>query len=200
MPKYSFQDPSVTKSTAELVSTSQVSLATDKQGCLPAITSKVVLTTKRTVGLSGAISIIIGTMIGSGIFASPRTVASLSGSVGMVLVVWTCCGLLALFGALVYVELGTTIQESGGEYTYLKKAFGPIPSFMFSWSSILVLRPASLSAICLACGQYIVEPFYPSLEGCFPTLISKEGIAKLIASCVIGKLMEMYFYSLFNKY
>ncbi|XP_065065022.1 b(0,+)-type amino acid transporter 1-like isoform X4 [Rhopilema esculentum] len=186
MSKYSFQDPQEAKSTADLVSTSQVSLAADKQGCLPAITSKIAVTTKRTVGLFGAISLIIGTMIGSGIFASARTVASLSGSVGMLLVVWTCCGLLALFGALVYAELGTTIQESGGEYTYLNKAFGPIPAFMFSWSSILVLRPASLSAICLACGQYIVEPFYPSLEGCFPTLISKEGIAKVIACCVIG--------------
>ena len=167
MPKYSFKEPQEAQSTADLVSTSQVSLAADKQGCIPAITSKIAVTTKRTVGLFGGISLIIGTMIGSGIFASARTVASLSGSVGMLLVVWTGCGLLSLFGALVYADLGTTIQESDGEYTYLKKAFGPIPSFMFAWSSILVLRPASLSAICLACGQYIVEPFFRPLKVVF---------------------------------
>ena len=192
MPKYSFQDPQEAKSTADLVSTSQVSLAPDKQGCLPAITSKIAVTTKRTVGLFGGISLIIGTMIGSGIFASARTVASLSGSVGMLLVVWAGCGVIATLGALSYAEMGTMIRESGGEHTYLKKAFGPLPAFCFAWTSVLVLKPSSISAICLACGNYIMEPFYPAMQECYPTVIPKESLAKVVAALAIGECLALH--------
>ena len=72
---------------------------------------------KRDVGLIGGIAVIVGTMIGSGIFASPKNVLEMSGSVGMALVVWGLCGFLAVSGALAYAELGTMIPASGGEYT-----------------------------------------------------------------------------------
>ena len=68
---------------------------------------------KRTVGLVEGICLIVGIMIGSGIFASPRSVASMSKSVGMSLLVWAACGVIAIFGALSYLELGLMFQGSG---------------------------------------------------------------------------------------
>eukprot|EP00111_Clytia_hemisphaerica_P021985 TCONS_00064646-protein len=117
------------------------------------------ITVKRTVGLFGGISLIIGTMIGSGIFASAATVSKFSGSVGMSFVVWAGSGMLAICGGLCYVELGLMLPESGGEYIYIKEALGDMCAFLFVYVSNIVLKPASLSAICVAAGDYIVEPF-----------------------------------------
>ena len=75
--------------------------------------SQVKIKLKKTVGLIEGISLIVGIMIGSGIFASPRSVAKRSKSVGMSLAVWTGCGLIAIFGALSYLELGLMFQGSG---------------------------------------------------------------------------------------
>ena len=190
MPTHSFKDPPETKSTVDLLSVSTVSLQSKDQtpGCLPALAKNLEGKVKKSVGLLGGISLIIGTMIGSGIFASATTVARLSGSVGMYLMIWVFTGLLATFGALSYAELGTMIQVSGGEYSYLHVAFGPVAAFMFSWVSVLILKPSAISAIALACGNYIIEPFYPALNNCMPELIGKEQLAKLMAAVVIGKL------------
>ena len=148
------------------------------------------VTTRRSVNLVGGISIIIGTMIGSGIFSSAQTVSERSGSVGMILVTWCGAGVIAMLGALCYAELGTLILDSGGEYAYLSKAFGPIAGFTFSWASIVVLRPASLSAICLSCGNYLIEPFFGSDENCFPLGLSKDALAKLLAAFVNGEYLQ----------
>ena len=191
MPVYSFQDPPEAKSAAELVSSSSISLQSKDQtpGCLSSLTKSLEGKTKKSLDLLGGISLIIGTMIGSGIFASATTVARLSGSVGMYLMTWVLTGLIATLGALSYAELGTMIAVSGGEYSYLHTGFGPVVAFMFSWVSILILRPSSLSAISLACGNYLVEPFYPSLSECIPELVSKEELAKLIAAFVLGECL-----------
>ncbi len=182
--KYSFQDPATTSSTANIVSGSTDTLNDKAQptGCLPI--GKVGAVVKRQVGLLSGISLVIGTMIGSGIFASAKTVATRTGSVGMILVTWAGAGMLAMFGALSYSELGTAIPVSGGEYTYLFKAFGPIVAFMFSWVSIVVIRPSSISAICMACGDYITEAFFPA--DCSELLMTKNHIAKILASLAIG--------------
>ena len=147
--------------------------------------------TKRTVGLFGAISLVVGTMIGSGIFASAQTVAGRSGSAGMILVTWAGTGTIAVLGALCYAELGTTIQNSGGEYSYLFTAFGPVAAFTFSWVSIVVLRPAGLSAVCLVCGSYIVEAVF----GCdvqFSFGFTRDQVTKILAAATIGTVFLSY--------
>lgn len=191
---YSFEDAPFDKTTKEPVTVSSISLASGNQpqGCIPALKETVRVTTKRTVGLIGGISLIIGTMIGSGIFASAATVARKSGSSGMMLVTWCGAGLIATFGALSYAELGTMIPTSGGEYTYLGKAFGPVVSFMFSWVSVIVLKPSAISAICLACGNYIIEACYPD---CTPEGISKEALSKVVAALAIGKLLSFLYWN-----
>lgn len=116
---------------------------------------------KRRVGLFSGIALIVGTMIGSGIFLSPRNVLKRSGSVGMSLIVWSLSGLLSLLGALCYAELGTLISKSGAEYSYILEAFGGPFAFLFSWISVFILKPAMLSIICLTLSEYIVSPLFP---------------------------------------
>ncbi|KAG9272313.1 cystine/glutamate transporter [Astyanax mexicanus] len=115
---------------------------------------------KKKVTLLRGISIIIGTIIGAGIFISPKGILKNSGSVGMSLVVWVACGVLSLFGALSYAELGTCIKKSGGHYTYIMEAFGPQVAFVQLWADIIAIRPAGVAVISLAFARYILEPIF----------------------------------------
>lgn len=112
---------------------------------------------ERSVGLFSGIGLTMGTMIGSGIFATAPGVVQYSGSVGLSLVVWLLCGVIALLGAISYCELCTMITKSGGEYQYLYEAFGPIPAFLFCWTAVVVLRPATVAAIALTFSSYLIQ-------------------------------------------
>ncbi|KAK5925570.1 hypothetical protein CgunFtcFv8_018083 [Champsocephalus gunnari] len=114
----------------------------------------------KKVTLMRGISIIIGIIIGAGIFISPKGILKHSGSIGMSLVVWIGCGVLSLFGALSYAELGTCIKKSGGHYTYILEAFGPQMAFIRLWAELIAIRPAAMAVISLAFGQYILEPLF----------------------------------------
>jgi len=99
----------------------------------------------RTLTVLNGISLVIGTIIGSGIFASPGVVAEHAGSAGMALAIWLMCGLLAFAGSLAYAELGAAIPSSGGEVVYLERAFGPLVSFLFSaWTLLFKARVRAL--------------------------------------------------------
>ncbi|KAA0720713.1 Cystine/glutamate transporter [Triplophysa tibetana] len=126
---------------------------------------------KRRIGLLPAISFIIGTVVGSGIFIAPKGVLMNSGSVGVSLIVWTLCGVLSLFGALCYAELGTSFTKSGGHYTYLLETLGPLPAFLRLWTEFIFIRPAVASYVALAFGRYVVEPFFMPCEA--PTVLVK---------------------------
>ncbi|XP_026988789.1 b(0,+)-type amino acid transporter 1 isoform X2 [Tachysurus fulvidraco] len=126
---------------------------------------------QKDVGLISGICLIVGTMIGSGIFISPKAVLEETGAVGPCLCVWAACGVLATLGALCYAELGTMITKSGGEYPYLMEAFGPILAYLYSWTTILILKPSSLAIIALSCGEYASTPFYPG--GTPPDIVNK---------------------------
>ncbi|XP_072926246.1 b(0,+)-type amino acid transporter 1 [Hemitrygon akajei] len=129
---------------------------------------------QKEVGLISGISLIVGTMIGSGIFISPSSVLTNTGAVGPCLIIWAACGVLATMGALCYADLGTMIPQSGGEYSYLLEAFGPIPAFLYSWMSIIVAKPSSFAIISLSFATYAAAPFYP---GCDPPEIAKKCLA-----------------------
>ncbi|XP_071496786.1 b(0,+)-type amino acid transporter 1-like [Diadema antillarum] len=146
---------------------------------------------KRGIGLVGAFAYVVGSMIGSGIFVSPKGVLASTQSVGMSLVVWFVCGIVALLGALIYAELGLMLPKSGGEHTYLNATFGSSLAFVFAWVSITVIRPAGLAIISLTFGQYIVAPIYEG-DPCG----APAGIDKMLAGCCIILLCVINCYSL----
>uniref|UniRef100_A0A8B9M4J3 b(0,+)-type amino acid transporter 1 n=1 Tax=Accipiter nisus TaxID=211598 RepID=A0A8B9M4J3_9AVES len=133
---------------------------------------------KQEVGLISGVSLIAGTMIGSGIFMSPEWVLHRMGNPASSLLIWAACGLLATFGALSYAELGTIIKESGGEYIYILRIFGSFPAFLFAYTSVILVRPAGLAAVCLSFAEYAVAPFYP---GCS----SPQVVVKCTAAACI---------------
>lgn len=136
------------------------------------------LSLKRDVGLAGAVSLIGGTMIGSGIFMSPQTVLYTIGSPGASLVVWAACGLLVIMASFCYAELGTVIRESGGEYIYILRTSGPVLAFLLIFSSVFFVRPAGVAGIALSFAQYVVAPFY---SDCAPPVV----VVKCVAAAAI---------------
>jgi len=86
-------------------------------------------------------------MIGTGIFLKPAEMAADAGSIVIVLAAWIAGGILSLFGALAFAELGAAIPEAGGEYAYLRRGFGPVWGFLFGWMHSIVGRPASMASI-----------------------------------------------------
>jgi APA family basic amino acid/polyamine antiporter len=86
-------------------------------------------------------------MIGTGIFLKPSEMAAEAGSVSTVFAAWIVAGILSMFGALCYAELGSSIPEAGGEYAYLRRGFGRVWGFLFGWMHSVVARPASNAAI-----------------------------------------------------
>lgn len=143
---------------------------------------------KRRVGLVSGVALIVGTMIGSGIFVSPSGLLIRTGSIGLSFIVWTSCGILSLFGALAYAELGTMNTSSGAEYAYFMDAFGSPPAFLFSWVSTLVLKPSQMAIICLSFSQYAVEAFSTDCE---PPIL----LVKIIALLAIILILLINCYS-----
>src|SRR5580700_8945393 len=121
-----------------------------------------VIELRRDLGLWGAISIVVGTVIGSGIFLVPRAMVLRVGTPSMVFVVWIFGGMLSLCGALSYAELAAAMPEAGGEYVYLREAYGPLWGFLYGWTQMWVAKSGSIAT--LATGFYIyLANFRPEL-------------------------------------
>ncbi|ESO90786.1 hypothetical protein LOTGIDRAFT_122747, partial [Lottia gigantea] len=114
---------------------------------------------KKNIGLLSGISVIVGTIIGSGIFLSPKGVVAHTGSVALGLIVWVAAGLIAMMGGLCYAELGTLLPQSGGEYVYIKEAMGVIPAFLFAWTAIIVSKTSQMAIIVLTFAAYAITLF-----------------------------------------
>jgi APA family basic amino acid/polyamine antiporter len=101
----------------------------------------------RDLGPSHATAIVIGTIIGSGIFLVPAEMTQAVGSAALVFLAWIVGGLLSFFGAYTYAELGAMRPEAGGEYVYIRDAYGPLPAFLYGWTWFLIAKPASIATV-----------------------------------------------------
>ena len=113
--------------------------------------SKVLL---KTIGLWSATSIVIGSVIGSSIFMKPATMAAQLGSPYLIIIVWVVAGLISMFGAMAFAEMGTMFPETGGQYVYLRYAYGDFIAYLYGWSSIAVINSASIAAIAFVMASY----------------------------------------------
>jgi basic amino acid/polyamine antiporter, APA family len=109
---------------------------------------------QKKIGFWSATSIVVGSIIGSGIFMKPATMAAQLGSPIWLTLVWIIAGLFSLFGALIYAELGAMMPETGGIYTYFRRMFGDFVAFLYGWAAFAVINTAAVAAISFVCAQY----------------------------------------------
>src|SRR5689334_7606799 len=101
----------------------------------------------RALGLRHAIAIVVDTIIGSGIFLVPKEMMQAVGSAKLVYVAWIGGGVLSVFGALTYAELGALKPQAGGEYVYVRDGYGPLAGFLYAWTWFVIAKPASIATI-----------------------------------------------------
>jgi APA family basic amino acid/polyamine antiporter len=124
---------------------------------------------RRDLGLWTAAAIVVGTVIGSGIFLVPSTMIREVGSPHILFAVWIFGGLLSLFGALSYAELSAAMPEAGGEYVYLSEAYGPLWGFLYGWTQMWVAKSGSIATLATAFFYYLAN-FRPDLDGVLYTV------------------------------
>ncbi len=108
----------------------------------------------KKIGFWSATAIIVGSIIGSGVFMKPASMAGQLGSPIWLTVVWVIAGIFSLFGALVYAELGAMMPETGGIYVYFRKMFGDFVAYLYGWAAFSVMNTAAVAAIAFVCAQY----------------------------------------------
>lgn len=132
----------------------------------------------RVLSLLDATLLVVGCIIGGGIFFNPQKVAALTGDAAGSLLAWGAGGAIALTGALVYAELGGAYPRAGGVYVYLREAFGRLPAFLFAWSVLLIIAPGALAVIAVFFAENL-RTFAPALGA---------GSERWIASGVLALL------------
>jgi len=130
------------------------------------------------MSLVNGISVIVGSIIGSGIFISPTGVLKNTGSVNMALIVWSVSGIFSMIGAYCYAELGLMIRKSGADYSYIMDTFGPFLAFLRLWVECIIVRPCSQAIVALTFSTYILKPMFPECDP--PT----ESVRLLAAACI----------------
>ena len=141
---------------------------------------------KRTLNLKDSISVVVGSMIGCGIFLVSADISRQVESAFFLLIVWLLAGLFSLSGAIAYAEPVLNIKEDGGQYMFLKKMFNDLTAFLYGWSLLLVIQTATIGAVCIAVGKFlgILFPFISSTNYIVGN-ISTQQIAALIVCCAL---------------
>ncbi len=116
-----------------------------------------------SLGLFDAVALVAGSMIGSGIFLVSAQIARLTASPGWLLIVWALAGLMTVSAALSYGELAAMFPHAGGQYVYLREAFGELPAFLFGWTQFTVIQTGTIAAVAVAFARF-AGVFFPALD------------------------------------
>lgn len=135
----------------------------------------------RRLGLFSATMMVIGGIIGSGIFLNPAVVADRVKTPALILSVWGLGALIALIGAFVFAELGNRRPKAGGGYAYLREAFGPLPGFLYAWALLLIMATGAAAAVAMTCASYLI-----SLLGWSPDLQQPVAAAAIVILTLIN--------------
>jgi APA family basic amino acid/polyamine antiporter len=117
----------------------------------------------RAIGLGSAILIVIGSVVGSGIFLTTGVMAAAIPSASLLLLAWVLGGILSIAGGLTYAEMGAMFPRSGGVYVFLREAYGALPAFLYGWASLLVVISGSIAAVAVGFAEYL-SYFVPALS------------------------------------
>lgn len=138
------------------------------------------------LGVWDTIAIIVGIVIGTGIFVFPGLVFVNVGSPWMGLLIWVAGGVMALVGALCYAELATTYPRSGGDYVYLTMAFGPWAGFLFGWAQLMLVLTASIGIMAWVFAQSAVTLGFPDLAGLTGLQVGSEFLYAVLVVVVLS--------------
>jgi APA family basic amino acid/polyamine antiporter len=139
----------------------------------------------RVLGLVSIIGIVIGAMIGSGIFINPSKVAKDVGTPELMLLVWIVGGVLSFFGALAISELASAYTQAGGIYVYLREAYGPLLSFLFGWALFLVIESGTIATLAVGFSSKYL-PYFVNLSGAQTKVVAVALIAILATVNIWG--------------
>src|SRR5207247_9286602 len=130
----------------------------ERQMANPGFPSATTLDTEftRGLGLYDSTMVVVGSMIGSGIFIVSADMARTIGSPGWLLVAWILTGVLTVVGALSYGELAAMMPRAGGQYVYLREAFSPLWGFLYGWTLFLVIQTGAIAAVSVGFARYSV--------------------------------------------
>jgi APA family basic amino acid/polyamine antiporter len=146
----------------------------------------------RDLGVSHAGAIVVGTIIGSGIFLVPAEMMQAVGSAKLVYLAWLIGGLLSFFGALTYAELGAMKPQAGGEYVYVRDGYGPLAGFLYAWTWFLIAKPASIATVTTGLvrilGTFPVFAFFSDAVINRPFAISYGQLVAIAATVIISAL------------
>ncbi len=146
----------------------------------------------RDLGVSHAAAVVVGTIIGSGIFLVPAEMMQAVGSAKLVYLAWVVGGLLSFFGALTYAELGAMKPQAGGEYVYVRDGYGPLAGFLYAWTWFVIAKPASVATVVTGLvrilGTFSVFSFFSSNLISVPFAITWGQIVAIAAAILISFL------------
>ena len=155
-------------------------------------TKVVVAQLSRSLGLRHAIAIVVGTVIGSGIFLVPKEMMQAVGSAKLVYLAWLVGGILSIFGALTYAELGALKPQAGGEYVYVRDGYGPLAGFLYAWTWFVIAKPASIATITAGLMRILQTfsafSFLPQNAIATPFAITWAQVGAILATIAISGL------------
>jgi len=142
-----------------------------------------------SLGLWDATAVVAGSMIGSGVFIVSADIARTVGAPGWLLVVWLLAGLMTIAGALSYGELAAMMPHAGGQYVYLRAAYGPVVGFLYGWTLFLVIQTGTIAAVAVAFAKF-TGTLFPSLDAAVqvgPVAVStQQGLAIVVIAALTG--------------